>query len=117
MRTHGEANFPDPLPGGGYSRTALSALEPGSSQFLAAEKACSPLAIASGFEHSPAEIKQHIKVLLAVAVCMRAHGVANFPDPDAQGSIVVTNGSAWNPSSPVLQAAAKICNRLNPGTG
>ena len=75
------------------------------------------LAIASGFEHTPAEVKQHIKVLLAVAVCMRAHGVPYFPDPDAQGSIVATNASQWDPSAPAFQAAAKICNRLNPGTG
>ncbi len=95
-RAHGEAEFPDPLPGGGYAHTALSALDPGSTQFRAAIKACSSLAIASGFEHTPAEVKAHIKVLLALAVCMRAHGVPNFPDPNNDGAIVAPVGSEWN---------------------
>jgi len=116
MRSHGEQNFPDPIEGGGYSRSAMQAVDPGSTQFRSAEKACASLAVASGFEHTSAQIQEHVKVLLAVAECMRAHGV-DFPDPNSAGAIIVTNGSQWNPDSPTFRAASKICNRLNPGSG
>jgi hypothetical protein len=45
---------------------------------------------------------------------MRSHGVANFPDPNAQG---VIQGSGINPSSPSFQAANKDCRHLLPNGG
>jgi hypothetical protein len=39
MRAHGETNFPDPLPGGGF--TVPSTVDPQSPAFIAADKACS----------------------------------------------------------------------------
>jgi hypothetical protein len=44
------------------------------------------------------------------ARCMRAHGVADFPDPSAGGlSIRVNSGSDLNPNSPTFQNASKVC--------
>jgi hypothetical protein len=61
-------------------------------------------------------VKQHIGVLMTVARCMRKHGVGYFPNPNSEGSIV-SSSSQWDPTSAQFQAAAKICNHLNPGSG
>jgi hypothetical protein len=52
--------------------------------------------------------------------CMRAHGVANFPDPSTSGagiSIHIGSGSGINPSSPSFKAAQTACGKLLPGGG
>jgi hypothetical protein len=45
---------------------------------------------------------------------MRAHGVANFPEPNAQG---VMQGSGIDPGSATFQAADKDCRHLLPSGG
>ena len=54
---------------------------------------------------------------LQFANCMRAHGVTNFPDPGAGGSIQIGAKSGINPRSPAFQAAQKACARYAPVTG
>jgi hypothetical protein len=116
MRSHGLANFPDPLPNGGYSRDAMSTVHPQSPRFQSAERACSSLAVASGVEHTPAEIRQHVaQETAAESACMRKHGVPDMPDPNSQGTILV--GSGVDSSSPQFRAAEKTCAYLNPGSG
>lgn len=110
MRSHGVPNFPDP---NGNGTLASLGIDSSSPQFRSAANACKSLAPT----HSPAQVKQHVKVLLAVAKCMRKHGVPYFPDPNNQGSIVAQPGSGWDPSSPQFQVAQKACASLNPGTG
>jgi hypothetical protein len=51
---------------------------------------------------------------LAFAECMRSHGVANFPDPNAQGGIQATG---LDVGSPTFQAAANHCRHLLPNGG
>jgi hypothetical protein len=48
--------------------------------------------------------------------CMRAHGVPDFPDPNANGSItlMVTKGSDLDPHSPAYQSALQSCKSLEP---
>jgi hypothetical protein len=46
--------------------------------------------------------------------CMRSHGVPNFPDPDAKGTITVTVSASLNPSSPLFQQAEADCQHLIP---
>jgi hypothetical protein len=46
--------------------------------------------------------------------CMRSHGVPNFPDPDALGTITITVSRSLNPSSPLFQKAAADCQHLVP---
>lgn len=53
---------------------------------------------------------------LRFAVCMRAHGVPNFPDP-GQGRLMIRPGSGIDPRAPAFQAAAKACRRYAPGKG
>ncbi|MBV8429676.1 MAG: hypothetical protein JO244_00825 [Solirubrobacterales bacterium] len=47
--------------------------------------------------------------------CMRAHGLANFPDPGSGGGIQIPNGV--NPQAPAFQAAQNACFKLLPGGG
>jgi hypothetical protein len=53
---------------------------------------------------------------LAMAQCMRAHGVPDFPDPDSSGRIAIqgTPGSGLDPRSPQFQAAQQACKAFAP---
>jgi hypothetical protein len=113
MRSHGAPNFPDPSSGGGFD-LKVAGIDRSSPQVESANNACA--ALQPGGVKTPPRIRQHIKVLMAVARCMRAHGVPYFPAPNSKGAIVSSSGK-WDPSSPQFQSAEKICNRLNPGTG
>jgi hypothetical protein len=113
IRAHGVPDFPDPQPAGGFSRSALNPIDQNSPQFLAAEKACRSLAIATGFEHTPAELRKHVEQEIAESLCMRKHGVPNMPLPNAQGQMVFPAGGP-NPGQPQFQAAQRHCAYLNP---
>ncbi len=61
--------------------------------------------------------------VLALAQCMRGHGVPNFPDPNASGSYTLTSngsiegagGSSIDINSSQAQAAYGDCRHLVPG--
>jgi hypothetical protein len=110
MRSHGVTSFPDAAPGKGFD---LSGIDHNAPRFQSAQKSCESLLPT----HTPAQLRQHIAQELAEAVCMRAHGVSYFPDPNGEGEIIAQPGSGWDPSSPQFQKAAKICAHFNPGTG
>jgi hypothetical protein len=54
-----------------------------------------------------------MQALLRFARCMREHGVADFPDPDAQGNFRAPPGSA-GPKTPRFQGAMQACRQLDP---
>ena len=55
---------------------------------------------------------------LAYSECMRAHGVPDFPDPDASGNIVQhVSGGQPPDNGPRAQAADSTCHHLLPGGG
>jgi hypothetical protein len=54
-----------------------------------------------------------MQALLRYARCMREHGVADFPDPDAAGNFRAQAGSA-DPKSPSFQRAMQACRQLDP---
>ncbi len=60
---------------------------------------------------------------LAYSRCMRSHGVANFPDPDSQGRILITSGvsngkkTGVDVNSPQFKTAQKACQSLQPNGG
>jgi hypothetical protein len=54
---------------------------------------------------------------LALARCMRAHGITNFPDPNADGAIQLAPGSGLDPQSPAFQAAQAACSKYAPDKG
>jgi hypothetical protein len=54
---------------------------------------------------------------IAMARCMRSHGVPNFPDPQFQsgpngGVGVRISGAGIDPNSPAFQAAQKQCGSI-----
>jgi hypothetical protein len=111
MRSHGEPNFPDPRPSGGFNITN----NPNDPQLRAAEQACSSLLPNGGNQTTggnltPSEVTQ----LLNYAKCMRSHGVLNFPDPTSKG-LGSLNGI--DPNSPQFNTASQACQSLLPNSG
>ena len=119
MRTHGEPEFPEPVEGGIRIQNQNGhGPNPESSQFKAAEKACSKYA-PSKVAPSPAQLKAHEEQALKFSECMRHHGVPNFPDPNfSAGSTRVTlklgKSSGIEPGSPQFQAAQRACQSVLP---
>ncbi len=79
MRSHGVSNFPDPTPGGGIQFSASVGINPFSPAFKGAQQACGRL-LPGGLVPGKASAQQKAR-LLALARCMRTHGVTGFPDP------------------------------------
>jgi hypothetical protein len=107
MRDHGARNFPDP---GGNGQFVLTGVNTQSPQFQAALAACkAPYASATSGQNANAPASG-----LKFARCMRAHGVANFPDPAANGqnSSSISQGSG---QTPVFQRALTTCRPLLSG--
>src|SRR5262249_34051442 len=54
--------------------------------------------------------------MLAYARCMRAHGITDFPDPDAHGNLGLNGqpGSDLDPNSAAYKAANNACKSLLP---
>jgi len=50
------------------------------------------------------------------AACIRAHGVPNFPDPNAQG-VITGSSTSFDPSSPAFARARQACRKLLPNGG
>jgi hypothetical protein len=117
MRSHGVPNFPDPhvttSPGHAAVGFAVNPSETGSPHFQTAQKACQ--GIIGGPGPSPAQERaqeqDHKRSLLAFARCLRANGVHDFPDPDAQGQLrlptVIADGVDIH--SRTFLDAAKAC--------
>ena len=88
---------------------------PGSPQFQAAQKACQKYLPNGGPKQlTPAEKAENMKTLLAMAKCIRAHGIPNFPDPNSQGVFALTQATGIDPNSSQFQAAMQACR---PGKG
>jgi hypothetical protein len=127
MRANGVPNFPDPQPnGGGIEITPGDGITPGSPAMKAGQQKCSHLLPGGGpGGQKPSEkAKQQ---LLAIAKCMRAHGLQNFPDPTTSppsqpgsggggpvlgmGGVFLNLGAAGlDPTSPAFQRAAVACH-------
>ena len=113
MRSHGVPSFPDPnaqgqiLVQGGPG----SALNPSSPAFAAAQKACQSKMPAP----TAGQQAQALEGALKQSQCMRAHGIADFPDPTSSGGgrvtlhVQATPGSDLNPNDPLFRAAQKAC--------
>jgi hypothetical protein len=83
MRANGVSNFPDPTPGGQFS--VPSGDNPQSPAFRAAQARCQPILQAGGslpgFGSRTDPTSHTLTKLLRIAVCMRRHGISQFPDP------------------------------------
>lgn len=67
---------------------------------------------ASGASQPTADSNQAAKF----SQCMRAHGVPDFPDPNASGhfTLKVTKGGDLDPSSAAFKSAEQACKSLEP---
>jgi hypothetical protein len=123
MRTHGISNFPDPNSDGGIGISANSGINPNSSQYLAASKACQSKL---GGQQSEAQQIADYPAELKYAHCMQSRGV-DIPDPQAPGSSGAntqsnsspgssgaSSGNGSNPNSPQYIAANKACQHYLP---
>jgi hypothetical protein len=90
MRSHGVPNFPDPPSGGAVPKGDAQEFGVSDSQFQAAESACQPLYPTTGGsiqecentgDCPPAVVQSALTLMRRYAVCLRSHGVPNFPDP------------------------------------
>jgi hypothetical protein len=110
MRTHGVPDFPDPR----TSATGNVMIEvPDSPKAKAAQEVCRPF-LTGGGEPPASEQAQMLASLLRYARCMRAHGVAGFPDPDNQGEFPSAY-SGFDRGSPAYRAADNACLPLARG--
>ncbi|HTZ07898.1 MAG TPA: hypothetical protein VMB72_02430 [Acidimicrobiales bacterium] len=115
MRAHGINDFPDPSGGGIELRGGPGTdLDPQNPKFRAAQAACAK--DMPGADLTPAQKATANAKALKFAQCMRAHGEPDFPDPDGQGVIRITNGSGvLDPNAPQFQQAQKACQSLSGG--
>jgi hypothetical protein len=51
------------------------------------------------------------------SVCMRKHGLPNYPDPNSQGVITINSGMGIDPGSPAFRSAQATCSKLLPNGG
>ncbi len=66
---------------------------------------------------NPAIAAKQYKQALKFTQCMRAHGLADFPDPNAGGGIQISGGgpnSDLNPSNATFVAAQTACQKYSP---
>jgi hypothetical protein len=113
MRSHGLPDFPDPSSNGGIQINGSQggALDPNSAQYQTAFAACKSLMPrGNGGGKRPARAQ-----MLKYAQCMRAHGVTDFPDPNADGGLTLGRGGDLDPSSPLFQQADSKCKQDLPG--
>jgi hypothetical protein len=81
MRSNGVTNFPDPNPGGGFEFHASPA-DISSPAFRTAQAKCQRFMPGGGpLSPGPPPSAQTMAQLRRIAVCMREHGVPQFPDP------------------------------------
>jgi len=130
MRSHGVPNFPDPqqTAGGGIQISGSQAgMNPQSPAFESAQQSCRRL-LPNGGQPTHADQEQALGRLLHAAHCMRAHGIAWFPDPAltapanrAGHSALMNNDGVWlaipdsvDIRSPAFKQAARACNLALP---
>jgi len=129
VRSHGVPNFPDPstAQGGGLqiqqsdrsgsgASTKVNGVAVNGPAFQAAMQACRSY-LPKGGTPSPAKTAQLKAKALAMARCMRSHGVPSFPDPQFQtgpggGFGIRLGGPGINPQSPAFQTAQRACGGI-----
>ncbi len=123
MRSHGVPNFPDPTGGRidlqvqkSPNGTSVNGVDVNGPAFNSAMQACRSY-LPSGGRLSAAAAAKAKSQALAMARCMRSHGVPNFPDPQFQnvpggGIGVKIAGAGIDPTSPQFQVAQKACRPI-----
>jgi hypothetical protein len=109
MRAHGDPGWPDPDSQGNFvinSPGVLIGYQP-------ADNACKKLAPTGSLP--PAQYQQKLDEELKYAACMRAHGIADFPDPNTRALAAGKTGpgvGSFNASTPQFQTASQDCRPI-----
>lgn len=117
MRAHGVKKFPDPNAQGGLAiDLGKLGMDPRSAVFKAAETACKALVPQGGGAPDPKQAAALQKHLLDYSKCMRANGIARYPDPTFSGNgASVSLPRSINPNSPRFKAADTTCRKVFQG--
>jgi hypothetical protein len=119
MRAHGIKDFPDPNSSGGIAIQGHPGddLDPNGARFRAADQACKLLLPAP--PTSGAGQAKAAAAMLRYARCMRAHGIADFPDPKGNGELALNGkpGGDLDPNNPQFKSANNACKSLLLGGG
>jgi hypothetical protein len=127
IRSHGVPNYPDPGSDGAIPKGSAQHFGVSTSQLQAAQTACQHLLPATGGSLTasslqecylagvcPQALVQHaLTAGRQFAVCMRSHGVPNWPDPsvDSEGRPLF-NINVPRPAPPQVSTAISECERL-----
>jgi hypothetical protein len=118
MRDHG-VNMPDPKPeaggGGPISIQVQGSDGADKSQVDKAQQACQQYAPNGG--QPPKLSAEDLAKLRQYSTCMREHGVTNFPDPGADGTIRFDSDAGIDPQSPSFKTADTACSQYRPKGG
>jgi hypothetical protein len=108
VRRHGVPGFPDPDAQGTIAFG--SGIDPRSQAFRSALNACKSL-LPPGFGQPPtaAQLQRVQQQLLAFSQCMRAHGLADFPDPSGAALPELRQTGDLDPNNPQFRAAYGAC--------
>jgi hypothetical protein len=129
-------NYPDPGSSGQVPKTSAQQLGVSSSQFQAAQRACQhllPSTSGSSQQQAqqcvqagdcpPAVVQQMLTSGRRFAICMRSHGVLNWPDPAIDTGVnqgvpfFDLSKEGINDHSPQIRTKVNECLRLTPGPG
>ncbi len=121
MRSHGDPNQADPtvtankliaipwnpaIPGGYYGTNKGGQGSSGPGQYCRTYLAGAQAALQGG----QPEKTPDPAALVKLSECMRANGVSDFPDPTANGGLVLAGGPGTL-NNPAFQNASKVCAR------
>jgi hypothetical protein len=109
MQAHGIHNFPTATSNGQFN---LNGIDQSSPRYQAALNKCRQLF--QGQDQAQ-QNEQALAQGVKYAQCMRAHGIANFPDPTVSGGTVsgqVSSGSGINLLSPQGTTAREACRHV-----
>lgn len=114
MRRHG-VDMPDPSKNGLRLQTGGGPANQDMRKVNAAMAACkSLLPPGQNLAKPPADA---VAKLRAMAKCMRANGIAKFPDPGANGQLMLDKSSGIDPNSAAFKAAQAKCSKYAPKGG
>jgi hypothetical protein len=114
MRSHGVANFPDPLISPGHVGISIGPSVVNSPHFKSAQAACQHLMPG---KPTPVHFSaQQQADYLKAADCMRSHRIVGFPDPvfPSAGNVQFPLPAGMDANSAHFVAAREICQKLIP---
>jgi hypothetical protein len=114
MRSHGVANFPEPVIGPDQVSIRLSPAVANSPHFKSAQATCRH--ILPGKPGPQQLTTQQQADYLKAAACMRSHNIVGFPDPvfPSAGSVQFPLPAGMDANSARFVAAREICEKLIP---